>query len=122
MHKLEAATRNLLVAIKHAHDLLNEFPLEWDNAEKVDVHTHHIFTKVFADVADAYGRMSSYVHLCYDDDSVQDDMFDASIVAEYEQMEQSARLNEVVDSYTVENGRTHGRVSTRVSELTEELK
>lgn len=117
MHKLEAATRNLLVAIKHAHDLLNEFPLEWDDAEKVDVHTHHIFTKVFADVADAYGRMASYVHLCYDDDSVQDDMFDASLVAEYEQMEKSARMNEVVDSYTVQNYREDGRLFDKTEDI-----
>lgn len=61
----EKAVRTLFANIKVAHERINELPFNWQDPETADPHTHHIFTKVFGDIADAYGRVSSFIELNY---------------------------------------------------------
>lgn len=94
MTENEKAVRTLFANIKVAHERINELPFNWQDADVADPYTHYLFTKVFGDLADAYGRVSSFIELNYGDE-------------------------DAVRSYTVENGRTHERIATRQAKLKE---
>jgi hypothetical protein len=67
MTEEEKAVRTLFANIKVAHDRILELPINWQDADTADPYTHYLFTKVFGDLADAYGRVSSFLKLNYGD-------------------------------------------------------